>query len=654
MPPSKSGIADYSEALVGELRRLADVEIFDSAAAARRFEAARFDAVLYHIGNNPYHDFVYETALRNPGFVVMHEANLHHLVAHLTIVRDDWDGYVAECEFNGGAAALKFAQRVRRLEVGPDYEGVPMTKRLLGASKAVIVHSHFVERMVRDQGFEGPVAVIPHGVWLPATNRNSVRQSLGLDETTALIGAFGFIKPYKRIAESLRALRRLVKVEPRARMILVGEPHPEFPVDQIIRSLGLREHVRLIGHVDIDRFVQLMGACDIVLNLRFPTVGETSGSLQRALGLGKAVIVSDVGSFSELPDDICLKVAPGPGEEDLIFEFLNILVSNPELAQAMGNRAKDWAERECNWTTVAHRYVDFMRDPYAQPAPKAAPIASAAAAGSGSAAVSSTPAEPIALESITTWVASDAQGYAAAHKTRFVHTLEITPRGDESKSVLEMGAYMQITAPLKFQLGYGTVRGCYYGPAGRTDHKVITSESGQVFECDIDLFDAEKDPYPYANASFDTVLCCELIEHLFEDPMHMMSEINRILKPGGHLVLTTPNIGSLRSVSAILLGYHPAFFPAYIRPRVEGEEAEARHNREYVPMEVSHLLTDSGFEVVRLETGEFLDEPHPEFAWVTHLLKRYNLSHDLRGDGIYAVARKAGPVKNRWPAWLYS
>jgi 2-polyprenyl-3-methyl-5-hydroxy-6-metoxy-1,4-benzoquinol methylase len=96
-----------------------------------------------------------------------------------------------------------------------------------------------------------------------------------------------------------------------------------------------------------------------------------------------------------------------------------------------------------------------------------------------------------------------------------------------------------------------------------------------VFECDIDHFDAEKDVYPYGDASFDTVLCCELIEHLFADPMHMMSEINRILKPGGHLVLTTPNIGSLRSVSAILLGYHPAFFPAYIRPR-EGRRARPR------------------------------------------------------------------------------
>jgi SAM-dependent methyltransferase len=211
-----------------------------------------------------------------------------------------------------------------------------------------------------------------------------------------------------------------------------------------------------------------------------------------------------------------------------------------------------------------------------------------------------------------------------------------------------------MTPALKYQLGYGYVRGCYYGEPGRIDHKSVTSETGEVFECDIDHFDAEKHRFPYDDESFDTVMCCELLEHLFTDPMHMMSEINRILKPGGYLVLTTPNIGSMRAVSSILLGYHPAFFPAYIRPRKEGEEAEARHNREYVPMEIQHLIEDSGFELVRLETGEFLDEPHPEFGWVQHLLERYNLSHNLRGDGIYAVGRKQGPIKKRWPDWLYA
>ena len=152
--------------------------------------------------------------------------------------------------------------------------------------------------------------------------------------------------------------------------------------------------------------------------------------------------------------------------------------------------------------------------------------------------------------------------------------------------------------------------------------------------------------------SFSTVLCCELIEHLFEDPMFMMSEINRILKPGGHLVLTTPNIASMRALSAILNGYHPGFFPSYIKPGGEHND-HPRHNREYTPNDIHHLLTGSGFDVVRLETGEFRDDPHPDWAYIRHILAEYKLPEIDRGDGIYAVGRKVGPVVDRWPAWLY-
>ncbi len=201
MPPSKSGIADYSEALVAELSKRADVEVFESEK--KQFDPSLFDAALYHIGNNPHHDFVYETALRHPGFVVLHEANLHHLIAHLTITRDDWEGYLAECAYNGGSAALEFAQRVRQLEVGPDYDGVPMTRRLLASSKAVIVHSSFVARLTREQGFTGPIATIPHGSWIPQTNRLVTRSELGLDESTPLIGGVWLhqaIQTYRRIS----------------------------------------------------------------------------------------------------------------------------------------------------------------------------------------------------------------------------------------------------------------------------------------------------------------------------------------------------------------------------------------------------------------------------------------------------------------------
>jgi len=651
LPPARSGIADYSEALIESLKPLVDLKVI---ANVRDAAARDFDIALYQIGNNAWHDFVYETALQVPGVVVMHESNLHHLITDLTIKRNDWDAYVRECEYAGGKPAREFAERVRKLEVGPDYEGLPMTRRLLETARGVVVHSHFMEEEIRAAGYSGPIAVIPHGAWIPEADRHAWRHKLGLDEITPLIGIFGFLKPYKRIAESLRAFRRVVRLSPNTKMILVGEPHPEFPLEALIRSLGLSANVRVLGFTPIGDFVGYLGACDIVLNLRFPTVGESSGTLLRALGLGKAVMVSDVGSFQEFPDDVCLKIPVGAGEEDLIFEYLNLLVSRPQVAQALGQRARTYVAEECNWATVARQYVDFLGHVVngTEYRPLARKTATEVVAAPVTEEASVSPKER--AEYLTTWALTPPSlNYLETHQTRLVKTLELTPPGGPTDRILEMGAYLQITPALHTQLGYGCVRGCYYGKLGRVDHRQITSTTGETFSCDIDHFDAEKDRFPYPDDWFTTVLCCELIEHLFEDPMHMMGEINRILKPGGHLVLTTPNVAALRGISAILQGYHPGFFHAYIKPAESGE-VDARHNREYTAREVHRLFDNSGFEVTRLETGEFLDAPHPEFGWVIHLLERYRLETDLRGDGIYAVGRKTGSVKDRYPDWLYS
>jgi SAM-dependent methyltransferase len=405
--------------------------------------------------------------------------------------------------------------------------------------------------------------------------------------------------------------------------------------------------VRALGFQPIPEFVGNLAACDIVLNLRYPTVGENSGTLMRALGLGKAVIVSEVGSFLELPDNICLKAPVDATEEEHLFEYLNLLVSRPDIRRSIGAEARRWVETECSWPKVARKYVDFLDCIVHGTTPAAA--------------VSIEPEEPLQVSEplpvepdyIVSWSPTEAaRSYALTHLTRLERTLALTPPGGPNDRILEMGVYLQITAALKNRLGYAEVRGCYYGPAGGVDPRTVTC-GDEVFTIDVDLFDAEKDRFPYEDAYFSTVLCCELLEHLTADPMHMMTEINRILKPGGHVLITTPNLGSLRAISAILQGYHPSLFPAYIRPPQPGVEPDPRHNREYMTREIVHLLEDSGFEVTVTETGPFLARPEPEYAWVSQLLERYELSHSLRGDGIYAVGRKTGPVRERYPRWLY-
>src|SRR6185295_15762812 len=190
--------------------------------------------------------------------------------------------------------ALAYAKRyVHTLERGPNYD-IPMLRSVLSRSRAAIVHSNAVGQELRAEGFKGPVAKIPHGAWLVDADRMAYRTRLGLSETTPLVGIFGFLKPYKRIAEALRAFRRLSRLQPGARMILVGEVHEELPLSSMIQSLGLSAKVRHIDFAPIEDFSGYLGSCDIVLNLRFPTVGESSGTLLRSLGMGKAVVVSDI------------------------------------------------------------------------------------------------------------------------------------------------------------------------------------------------------------------------------------------------------------------------------------------------------------------------------------------------------------------------
>jgi SAM-dependent methyltransferase len=247
----------------------------------------------------------------------------------------------------------------------------------------------------------------------------------------------------------------------------------------------------------------------------------------------------------------------------------------------------------------------------------------------------------------------EARAYAETHLGRLVRTLELLPKGGPADRILEMGAYMQITPALHTHCGYGEVRGCYLGPPGRTDHKTVVSSTGERFSCWIDLFNAESDPFPYPDGHFQAVVCCELFEHLCEDPMHMLAEVNRILAPGGCLLLSTPNICSLRSVAAVLKGYHPALFSLFTA-RIGGNKAEPRHAREYTPGEIQQLLEAGGFTVERIETGSYGLQRPEAWDWTIPLLQRHGMHTELRDEVTHALGRKSGPVRERYPSWLYA
>lgn len=161
-----------------------------------------------------------------------------------------------------------------------------------------------------------------------------------------------------------------------------------------------------------------------------------------------------------------------------------------------------------------------------------------------------------------------ARGYLEIHLDRIATTLSLVPPPNSKGRALELGTYMHMAPALHCVAGYDDVRGAYYGPLGSSDRKQVSANGRVIFEGRIDLFNAEKDRYPYDDATFDTVLACEIIEHLLHDPMHLLFECHRVLRSEGTLIVTTPNVASATAVARSLeMSGNPQLYSKYADPR---------------------------------------------------------------------------------------
>jgi glycosyltransferase involved in cell wall biosynthesis len=358
LPPERSGIADYSALLLPSLAERIDVVV---ARRGRLHRAPRADLALYHVGNNVAgHGWIVDELRRRPGIVVLHEFVLHHLIAGLTLERGDRDGYMDALERDAGLAGRLLAYAVIEKRIEPLWEtrpqDFPLTREILWLADGLIVHSHHLEQRVRDAGFRGPVWRIPMAAWpLPKVEPAAV-------EGEPLYGCFGHINESKRIPQLLAAFSRFRQRRPGARLLLVGQQSERMPAFELPEGV-IREE-----RVPEDRLWALMEACDVHVCLRWPYMGETSAVAVRALSLGKPLVVSDVGWFSELPDDVALKVPPDEREPEAITAAFDALAADPVRRAAMGKAALALAESEHRLDRVADAYAAALEEAVAEAA----------------------------------------------------------------------------------------------------------------------------------------------------------------------------------------------------------------------------------------------------------------------------------------------
>lgn len=235
--------------------------------------------------------------------------------------------------------------------------------------------------------------------------------------------------------------------------------------------------------------------------------------------------------------------------------------------------------------------------------------------------------------------------YLRTHHTRYARTLSVLmDQNPSTGKLLEVGTSTIIPIVLDLLLPRLEVH--------VTDYDLTKSKKGfktlqladNIRKVPAYRVNLETTPLPVEDETFDYIMCSEVIEHMEQDPMFMLAELNRVMKPGGMLILTTPNIASSQGISRILQGIDPYFYMQY---RHAG--TLDRHNYEYTIYSLTKVLQAAGFDGSAWTEDTF----SAPAQLPVEQLKRLGYPMQHLGDNIFTVAKKIGPVANRHPSVIY-
>lgn len=383
--PLKSGISDFSEELVAVLSDYVQVVVFSPVKPEnsivmnccevhniKELDNAdlrnSLDIIVYHIGNNyPVHKDIVDMMKKYPGVLELHDVGLHNMVAEKYYVGNLLDEYVKLAEYCHGKRGLHIAESFLRGEIGAPWEEHPedmtMNRSIIECATAVVVHSEKAKQMVLAVRDDKPVICIMLHTQIDSDLQTTVkncRQELHLPQDKLIFGSFGFATQTKRIFPILDALQRLIKKREDFLYLIVGKTQQNWDMEHELRVRGLQDHVIVTGFTSLEDFKTYMGACDFCLNLRYPTQGESSASLHRMLGMGKPAIVTDVGTFSDYPDDVVIKVRYDAHEIDDICMAIRLLSNNRKELVRRSEAAVRFAKENCDIRKNAQRYAMFF------------------------------------------------------------------------------------------------------------------------------------------------------------------------------------------------------------------------------------------------------------------------------------------------------
>jgi len=390
-PPEKSAIAEYSTVIVNELQKNCEIDLWVALHESEDLELTEnkyskymkivnyyrnpgylnslssYDSIVYNMGNNlKFHKDIFECSKVYPGIVILHDYVLHHFFAayHLSF-KNSKEDYIKDMEKNHGTDGKKLAQdilsgKVPRVWETEEVIHYPLNRSVLENVEGIVVHSNFVKNKLREYA-PLPIRAIPFPNPPAIDSQVKInKEALNISPDKILIVTFGEINPNKRIEKVLKVLGENSILKKNVIYVLIGkEDRNYYDLRPMIKKYNLNDSVRILGYQPKQILNEFILASDICVNMRYPTMGESSWSLIQVLLGGKPAIVTKTGWYDELPDDCVVKINPQREEEELLLHITK-LCHDDNLRRKIGQRACHFAKDNFSTEKYCEKIIDFI------------------------------------------------------------------------------------------------------------------------------------------------------------------------------------------------------------------------------------------------------------------------------------------------------
>lgn len=372
--PAKTDIAHYTFRILPELSKCTEIVLWTDRAnwdkKLEQYASVKYyqlnnllwseinnaDLNVYHLGNNAkFHTAIWKVSRKCPGVVVLHDYRLHHFFGEIYREQSkNKDSYLQQMIRHYGQDCRQIAEDFWDGKLSTEFmaKHYPLTNLAVEGAIGVITHNRKIYQNLTQKN-RSLIGYIP----LPYGDKSPIKSKHLTNRPPYKLIVFGYINLNRRLESILEALATLPEKK-QFQLDIYGELWDSHYIQQKINYFKLNKLTKIHGFVEENILDSALANSHLAMNLRYPTMGEASGSQLRIWSHALPSIVTKIGWYATLPKDTVVFVNPDREIENIQQHLRNFILKPEEFAE-IGRRGKQLLKEKHAPETYAQDIFNF-------------------------------------------------------------------------------------------------------------------------------------------------------------------------------------------------------------------------------------------------------------------------------------------------------